>query len=1183
MNESCGCCEGIEKLTPLPTANRPGLDALVYRVGTHATFLETTKARLTDLSLEVPLQGGSDETRTIYPLRSLTTRTANDPALALLDAWATVADVLTFYQERIANEGYLRTATERRSILELARLVGYTLRPGVAASVYLAFTLEEGYDVEVPAGTRAQSLPAPGELPQSFETSEPLRARAAWNQLGARLTRPQLMTFDNAATKSTLYFQGTTINVNPNDRLLLILSDSPNQNVLRKIEAALAQAAENRTKVILQQATTAQPGVAAVSIDAVRQIVEGYLNLDAFGVSSESAMTRRVVETLHALQTSLTPGTTPESIAALLRATYVPQLRREHATAIEGNYTRLEPWVGGLVAELENIAGVRGDATGAGPMRSGATGQQPQTRGGLGVLIEPLLTPPSLQPANRQRLERSVEQTFAPQADVGPQLLVTLNPRLETTLYRAWANSEVSLPSPFQSAEVLRVQAAPFGHNAPLKPLYDDQGRLVGSEEWPLGGTVTISLQLFSSQTDTGVEIAAPRRRNSQALISIRQDTTTQSALVSLEDQEVALNGSTVRIVETDNSGMGSFTFHFVELQREIRLESSADSSRVRVTIDNDPDRLITPGQTLRYSTNGRKVMISYGQAFHIQDESPAPVPEHLRNVLALDAQYDQVVPKSWVVIERSDKSDPIIGQVVKTQTVSKAEYGLTGKVTQLTLDRPWLEQTDVVLSVLRGTTVYAQSESLALAEEPIEESIRGDRIELAALYGGLEAGQWLIVAGERIDIPNTSGVPARELVMLAGVEQSFDSALPGDKTHTTLILADSLAYSYKRDTVTIYGNVVKATHGETRTEVLGSGDGSQSLQHFSLRHSPLTHLAAANPSGAESTLEVRVNDVQWHEERTLAGRGPNEQIYITRTDNEDKTAVIFGDGLYGLRLPTGAENVTSVYRNGIGKVGNVAAEQISLLATRPLGVRSVINPRPATGGADRESRDQARRNAPLALMSLDRLVSIPDYADFARTFAGIGKAKAVRLSDGRRQVVHLTIAGADDIPINKNSDLYRNLCQALHQFGDPYQPVQVNIRELLLLIISARVRVLPDYQWESIEPQVRTALLDTFSFERRELGQDVVLSEVISTIQRVPGVAYVDVDILDGVSEAIPPQELAKLAENLQAPNQPKQRIIVNTARVDLEDGKRVIKRAQLAYLSPEVADTLILTELPS
>ena len=123
------------------------------------------------------------ETLHLPELRGLTTRGSGDPAIALLDGWATVADVLTFYQERIANEGYLRTATERRSILELARLVGYALCPGVAASVYLAFTLEDNYEVDISIGARAQSLPGPGELPQSFETGEMLEARAVWNRL----------------------------------------------------------------------------------------------------------------------------------------------------------------------------------------------------------------------------------------------------------------------------------------------------------------------------------------------------------------------------------------------------------------------------------------------------------------------------------------------------------------------------------------------------------------------------------------------------------------------------------------------------------------------------------------------------------------------------------------------------------------------------------------------------------------------------------------------------------------------------------------------------------------------------------------------------------------------------------------------------------------------------------------
>ena len=152
----CGCCEGIASATPRTLFNRPGLTQLRYRLGTHADFLETMIARLST---------------TDYPaLAGLSTRDAEDPSIALLDAWAVVADVLTFYQERIANEGYLTSATERRSILELGRLVGYKLQPGVSASVFLAYTLDDKFEEEttIPAGSRSQSIPGADELPQSF-------------------------------------------------------------------------------------------------------------------------------------------------------------------------------------------------------------------------------------------------------------------------------------------------------------------------------------------------------------------------------------------------------------------------------------------------------------------------------------------------------------------------------------------------------------------------------------------------------------------------------------------------------------------------------------------------------------------------------------------------------------------------------------------------------------------------------------------------------------------------------------------------------------------------------------------------------------------------------------------------------------------------------------------------------
>jgi hypothetical protein len=244
-----------------------------------------------------------------------------------------------------------------------------------------------------------------------------------------------------------------------------------------------------------------------------------------------------------------------------------------------------------------------------------------------------------------------------------------------------------------------------------------------------------------------------------------------------------------------------------------------------------------------------------------------------------------------------------------------------------------------------------------------------------------------------------------------------------------------------------------------------------------------------------------------------------------------------------------------------------------------------------ASGGADRESRDQARQNAPLAVAALDRLVSTRDYADFARTFAGIGKASAARLSDGRRQLVHVTIAGTNDIPIDETSDLYRNLRKALRDFGDPYLPIRVGLRELLALIISANVSVLPDYQWESVEPKIRTTLLDVFGFQRRELGQTVFLSEVIRAIQQVDGVAYVDVDLLSSISEAeLSSPDLEKKLEQLAATTTPESYLLVHLAETvgpPRMAGYQILPRngifpAQLAFLTPDVPDTLILKEVP-
>src|SRR5260370_19488753 len=119
MKQPCGCCAGLEVVTPESEANRPGLSALAYRAGTYATFLESMLARISSIYIDVPAPDGSGKMQRIFPLSGLvlnadgktfdrispglSTRAFDDPSIALLDAWATVPDVLTFYEERIPN------------------------------------------------------------------------------------------------------------------------------------------------------------------------------------------------------------------------------------------------------------------------------------------------------------------------------------------------------------------------------------------------------------------------------------------------------------------------------------------------------------------------------------------------------------------------------------------------------------------------------------------------------------------------------------------------------------------------------------------------------------------------------------------------------------------------------------------------------------------------------------------------------------------------------------------------------------------------------------------------------------------------------------------------------------------------------------------------------------------------
>jgi predicted phage baseplate assembly protein len=306
--------------------------------------------------------------------------------------------------------------------------------------------------------------------------------------------------------------------------------------------------------------------------------------------------------------------------------------------------------------------------------------------------------------------------------------------------------------------------------------------------------------------------------------------------------------------------------------------------------------------------------------------------------------------------------------------------------------------------------------------------------------------------------------------------------------------------------------NVVLATHGETTQEVLGSGDAAQSFPRFTLRQKPLTYTLPPDTGELESSLEIRVDDVRWQEVPTFFGCGPKDRVYVVRHSDDGITTVQFGDGRQGARLPTGRENVRAIYRKGIGLDGIVEAEQLSLLLTQPLGVKSVINLLPPQGAEDPQSLEDSRKNASRTVLTLDRIVSLQDYEDFARDFPGVEKAHAVWTWNGQTRGVLLTLLGPHGRVISDTGQPAAPLRKSINAKGIPRVPIRIVSRPPSLFAVSGVVRVELDRLAIQVEADVKASLRESFSFSAREFGQGVARSEVIAVIQNVPGVAFVEI-----------------------------------------------------------------------
>jgi hypothetical protein len=207
---SCGCTAAF----PQAICNAPGLPAISYRVGDYLAFRHRLLQSLPGEQELTEWQPGA----------------TGDLAVQLLEWWAYLADILTFYNERYANEAYLGTAIQPASVNHLVQLLGYRPRPALGAKGTLAalLTSTARLPVTLPQGMQIQSKPGPGQSPQVFELDQTV-------QIGA----PDIVSAQAVPTSlpllgsdGSVWLAGKVSGIKPGDTLLLINNAAINSQTI---------------------------------------------------------------------------------------------------------------------------------------------------------------------------------------------------------------------------------------------------------------------------------------------------------------------------------------------------------------------------------------------------------------------------------------------------------------------------------------------------------------------------------------------------------------------------------------------------------------------------------------------------------------------------------------------------------------------------------------------------------------------------------------------------------------------------------------------------------------------------------------------------------------------------------------------------------------------------------------
>ena len=574
--------------------------------------------------------------------------------------------------------------------------------------------------------------------------------------------------------------------------------------------------------------------------------------------------------------------------------------------------------------------------------------------------------------------------------------------------------------------------------------------------------------------------------------------------------------------------GKDLLTYNQVSLEPPVRIEPDTDLSQIRArrptqTATPTRNKPIVPGDAKTTHPAVENLPGSDGTRVFV-DQPPNVFRRSEPIIVAFD--LGAASPRYAVATIESVRAAAVTVTSIPTQTIDIPQPDGTSLPVQI--DSPSIAATELILKPTIDATLAGSPDRLTLLFSFVDggQPTNVGRTELGATELADPDG----IAVEGIVTPPPDAIAAVEAAGLTQttnvtgeLEQEFliadalqvGALVEGRLTFTAdgrgifaVLAADQLPPVKLRLPITIYGNVVSTTRGESVFgEVLGSGNARLANQRFKLRKKPLTYLPLASGAAtAVSTLQVRVDGVLWREVPTFFDRGPEDPVYTARHDDEQNTIVTFGDGVRGARLPSGVKNVIGSYRFGAGEAAPPAAT-IAQLARSVKGLRGVRSPVAATPGKDPDKPEELRTNAPRSALLFGRAVSAADFEALAREQPGVIQARAEWLWIAAQMQAGVAVYYVGD------GDAAA-IAGALRAQADPSVPIEVTRATPIPATVSIGIEADPRYAPDVVAAAVRTHLTTrgtgVLSLEQARVGGTFWPSVLFEAAAQVAGAVAV-------------------------------------------------------------------------